>query len=137
MKDARKEAKELKREDRSRNPPQRYGQSYSHNSTFFPKEPDTYEKAVKSIDSKKWQDAMKKEPECLHETKTWNLVQRPSQKNVIPGKWVYKVKTKANGSRENITRDTLLKVLNKLKALTMQKRLLQPANQKLFDSFFR
>ena len=52
MKDARKEAKELKREDRSRNPPQRYGQSYSHNSTFFPKEPETYEEAVKSIDSK-------------------------------------------------------------------------------------
>ena len=74
MKDARKEAKELKREDRSGNPPQRYGQGYSHNSTFFPKEPETYEEAVKSIDSKKWQDAMKKELECLHETKTWNLV---------------------------------------------------------------
>ena len=43
---------------------------------------------------------MKKELECLHETKTWNLVQRPSQKNVIPGKWVYKVKTKADGSIE-------------------------------------
>ena len=43
---------------------------------------------------------MKKEHECLHETKTWNLVQRPSRKNVIPGKWVYKVKTKADGSIE-------------------------------------
>ena len=43
---------------------------------------------------------MQTELQCLQETKTWNLVERPSQKNVIPGKWVYKVKTKADGSIE-------------------------------------
>ena len=31
---------------------------------------------------------------------TWTLVERPKDKNVIPGKWVYKVKTKADGSLE-------------------------------------
>ena len=41
MKDARREARELKREERSRIPPQRFGQSFSHNSTFFPKKPET------------------------------------------------------------------------------------------------
>ena len=39
MQDARREAKELKREERSRSQPQRYDQSYHHISTFFPKEP--------------------------------------------------------------------------------------------------
>ena len=48
MKDARREAKELKREERSRNPPQRYGQSYSHNSTLFAEEPGTYNQAISS-----------------------------------------------------------------------------------------
>ena len=43
---------------------------------------------------------MQTELKCLEETKTWSLVKRPSQKNVIPGKWVYKVKTKADGSIE-------------------------------------
>ena len=42
MQDTRRETRELKREERSRNPPQRNGQSYSHNSVFFPKEPETY-----------------------------------------------------------------------------------------------
>ena len=37
MQDTTREAKELKREERSRNPPQRYGHSYNYTSTFFPK----------------------------------------------------------------------------------------------------
>ena len=45
MKDARKQAKTLKREDRSRNPPQRYGESYSHNTTYNLKDPETYNQA--------------------------------------------------------------------------------------------
>ena len=48
MQETRREAKELKREERPRNPPQRHGQSYSHNSTFFPKEPETYKQAISS-----------------------------------------------------------------------------------------
>ena len=42
MQYTRREAQELKREERSRNPPRRYGQSYSHNSTRFPKESEIY-----------------------------------------------------------------------------------------------
>ena len=46
MKDAMRGAKELKREERLRNPPKRYGQNYSHNSLFFAKEPETYNQAI-------------------------------------------------------------------------------------------
>ena len=100
MQDTRKEAKELKREERSRNPPQRYGQSYSHNSTIFPKEPETYKQAISSSEKENWLQAMQEELNSLSETNTWTLVECPKDKNVIPGKWVYKVKTKADGSLE-------------------------------------
>ena len=100
MKDARREAKELKREERSRNPPQRYGQNYSHNSTFFAKEPETYNQAICSCEKENWLQAMQVELNSLSKTNTWTLVERPKNKNVIPGQGVYKVKTKADRSLE-------------------------------------
>ena len=100
MQDTRREAKELKREERSRNLRQRYGQSNSHNSTFFPKEPETYKQTICSREKENWLQAMQEELKSLGDTNTWTLVERLKDKNVIPGKWVYKVKTKANGSLE-------------------------------------
>ena len=43
---------------------------------------------------------MQDELKSLSETNTWTLVERPKNKNVIPGKLVYKVHTKADGSLE-------------------------------------
>ena len=43
---------------------------------------------------------MGKEPVCFCDTNRWNLVRRPKEKNGIPGKWVYQVKTKTDGSLE-------------------------------------
>ena len=54
MQDTRKEAKEIKREERSRNPLQRYGQSCSHISMFFPKEPKTCKQAISSSEKEDW-----------------------------------------------------------------------------------
>ena len=66
----------------------------------MPKDAETYIEAISSSEKDKWQEAMQSELKCLEETKTWNLIERPSHKNVIPGKWVYKVKTKSDGSLE-------------------------------------
>ena len=52
MQDTRREAEELKRQERWHNLPQRYGQSYSHNSMHFPKEPETYKQAISSSGKK-------------------------------------------------------------------------------------
>ena len=84
MKDARREANELKREEKSRNPPQRYGQSYSHDSTLFPKEPGTYNQAISSCERENWPQAMQDEFKSLNETNTWTLVEPPKNKNIIP-----------------------------------------------------
>ena len=43
---------------------------------------------------------MQDELKSSSDTNTWTLVERPKDENVIPGKWVYKEKTKADGSLE-------------------------------------
>ena len=106
MRDTGREAKKLKREKVSQNPPQRYGQSYSHNSTFFPKEPETYKQVITSSEKENRLQAMQEELKSLGGTNTWTLVERPIDKNVIPGKCVFKVKTKADEALKNTKRVT-------------------------------
>ena len=66
-------------------------------STFFPKEPETYKQAISSSQQENSLQAMQEELKSLSNTYTWTLVERLKDKKVIPGKWVYKVKTKAGG----------------------------------------
>ena len=53
-----------------------------------------------SCGKENWLQAMKEELKTLSKTNKWTLVERPKNKTVIPGKWVYKVKTKSDGSLE-------------------------------------
>ena len=41
---------------------------------------------------------MKEELDALHKTGTWDLVDLPSRKSAIGCKWVYKIKTRSNGT---------------------------------------
>ena len=41
---------------------------------------------------------MKEEFDALHKTGTWDLVDLPSRKSAINCKWVYKIKTRSNGT---------------------------------------
>ena len=45
-----------------------------------------------------WQQAMKEELDALHKTGTWDLVDLPSGKSAISCKWVYKIKTRSDGT---------------------------------------
>ena len=40
---------------------------------------------------------MQAEVESLENNNTWTFVDRPKDKNVLPGKWVYRVKYSADG----------------------------------------
>jgi len=65
------------------------------------KTPQTYHAAKHSEDWLKWSAAMKKEYDSCVEQQTWMLVKRselPAGTNVIPVKWVYKIKTDENGA---------------------------------------
>ncbi|CAJ2675738.1 unnamed protein product [Trifolium pratense] len=60
-------------------------------------EPSSYEEAI--LDPL-WQQAMTEELSALHKTDTWELVPLPLGKRAIGSRWVYKIKTKSDGSVE-------------------------------------
>ena len=94
------ETEEMERSDRpvrERRPPERYGLAYCHNSSLVV-EPSSYADAIQSEHCSQWQKAMEEEVDALKSNGTWQLVQRPKDKNVIPGKWVFKTKLSADGT---------------------------------------
>ena len=62
--------------------------------------PQSYSEALKSKDAAKWQAAMLKEVDSCEKHHTWKVIDRsslPDDANVIPVKWVYKMKTDSSG----------------------------------------
>ena len=47
-----------------------------------------------------WQAAMTKELDALSRNRTWDLVDLPPEKSVVGCKWVFKIKTRFEGSIE-------------------------------------
>ena len=45
-----------------------------------------------------WYKAIKEELSALHSNKTWSVVPRPVQTNVIGSKWIFKNKLKDDGT---------------------------------------
>ena len=66
-------------------------------STVKVSEPSTLKQALTDPN---WTQAMDLEIAALHRNQTWDLVQQPSDANVIGCKWVYKLKHKSDGSIE-------------------------------------
>lgn len=61
--------------------------------SFF--EPQSYKETIATPE---WRSAIEEELAALQNTDTWELVPFPPDKNVIGCKWVFKIKTKSNGS---------------------------------------
>jgi histone deacetylase 1/2 len=51
-----------------------------------------------ALENKNWVAAMDIEYQALLRNKTWKLVPKPKDKNIIGCKWVYKIKKKAYGT---------------------------------------
>ena len=68
--------------------------------TVVNSEPSTYKQAINRADSDRWIDAMKQELHSLYKHKTGTLVLRPNpvQYNVLPNRWVYRIKYDAIGN---------------------------------------
>lgn len=60
--------------------------------------PTTVEEARAAPDAEHWETAMKDELESLIKNDTWTLVERPSDRKPIKNKWVFRVKTKPEGT---------------------------------------
>jgi len=91
--------------DRERRPhrlPKRLGTDYSlayaSYQELVDKEPNTYDEAIKSENSKEWVKAMKEEMNSLYKNQTWELVPKPKDKSLVGCKWIYKVKEGTSGN---------------------------------------
>ena len=57
---------------------------------------------------------MKEEIAALHQNKTWILIPRSNDMNVIGYKWVYKTKLKADGTLERLKARLMAKGFNQI-----------------------
>jgi hypothetical protein len=53
-------------------------------------DPKSVKEAVDSVEGKLWKDSMVEDMESLHKNETWDLVELPSEINLIGSKWVFK-----------------------------------------------
>ena len=85
---------EPRRGTRARNVPQFSGEVRTHLSVTEGDnvEPKTNYKATQGDDWDQWHWAMKDEVKALQDNRTWNLVRPPTERDVILGKLVYKLK---------------------------------------------
>ena len=60
-------------------------------------EPSTFKAAMKSPHADQWKSACEAELKSLEENQAWTLVDPPKEASVIKGRWVFKVKTNADG----------------------------------------
>ena len=63
-------------------------------------DPKTLKEAQSHADWSEWQQAMDREINTLKSAGTWIDVPRPTNKNIVGSKWVFRIKRKADGSIE-------------------------------------
>ncbi|KAK1697773.1 hypothetical protein QYE76_014470 [Lolium multiflorum] len=78
-------------------------------------DPATYEEAMMSPDSNKWQEAMKSEMGSMYDNKVWTLVDLPDSRKAVENKWIFKRKTDADGMEHWTAVKNILKYLKRTK----------------------
>ncbi|CAI7754721.1 unnamed protein product [Closterium sp. NIES-54] len=66
----------------------------------MPKEPATLKEALESSDAEDWKNAMESELKSIEENGTWELVELPEGHKAITSKWLFKIKSDADGKIE-------------------------------------
>ncbi|CAI7756352.1 unnamed protein product [Closterium sp. NIES-54] len=66
----------------------------------MPGEPATLKKALESSDAEEWKKAMESELKSIEENGTWELVELPEGRKAITSKWLFKIKSDADGKIE-------------------------------------
>ncbi|CAI7845514.1 unnamed protein product [Closterium sp. NIES-54] len=66
----------------------------------MPGEPATLKEALESSDAKEWKKAMESEMKSIEENGTWELVELPEGRKAITSKWLFKIKSDADGKIE-------------------------------------
>ncbi|CAI7856407.1 unnamed protein product [Closterium sp. NIES-54] len=66
----------------------------------MPGESATLKEALKSSDAEEWKKAMESELKSIEENGTWELVELPEGRKAITSKWLFKIKSDADGKIE-------------------------------------
>ncbi|CAI7876479.1 unnamed protein product, partial [Closterium sp. NIES-54] len=66
----------------------------------MPGEPATLKEALESSDAEEWKKAMESELKSIEENGTWELVELPEGRKAITSKWLFKIKSNADGKIE-------------------------------------
>ncbi|CAI7805206.1 unnamed protein product [Closterium sp. NIES-54] len=66
----------------------------------MPGEPATLKEALESSDAEEWKKAMDSELKSIEENGTWELVELPEGRKAITSKWLFKIKSNADGKIE-------------------------------------
>ncbi|CAI7796708.1 unnamed protein product [Closterium sp. NIES-53] len=66
----------------------------------MPGEPATLKETLESIDAEEWKKAMESELKSIEENGTWELVELPEGRKAITSKWLFKIKSDADGKIE-------------------------------------
>ncbi|CAI7846838.1 unnamed protein product [Closterium sp. NIES-54] len=66
----------------------------------MPGEPATLKEVLESSDADEWKKAMESELKSIEENGTWELVELPEGRKAITSKWLFKIKSDANGKIE-------------------------------------
>ncbi|CAI7743439.1 unnamed protein product [Closterium sp. NIES-54] len=66
----------------------------------MPGEPATLKEALESSDAEEWKKAMESELKSIEENGTWELVELPEGRKASTSKWLFKIKSDADGNIE-------------------------------------
>ncbi|CAI7813579.1 unnamed protein product [Closterium sp. NIES-53] len=66
----------------------------------MPGEPATLKEALERCDAEEWKKAMESELKNIEENGTWELVELPEGRKAITSKWLFKIKSDADGKIE-------------------------------------
>jgi len=112
------------RSQRDRHPPT-YLQDYQCGHTitaFFASEPQSSEEAAQD---EKWIEAMDQEIKMIEKNDTWELTDKPEDKDIIGLKWVYKIKYNEDGSIQKYKARLVAKGYSQQPGSTSMRRLPQ------------
>ncbi|CAI7816230.1 unnamed protein product [Closterium sp. NIES-53] len=66
----------------------------------MPGEPANLKKALESSDAEEWKKAMESELKSIEENCSWELVELPEGRKATTSKWLFKIKSDADGKIE-------------------------------------
>uniref|UniRef100_A0A2N9J418 Integrase catalytic domain-containing protein n=1 Tax=Fagus sylvatica TaxID=28930 RepID=A0A2N9J418_FAGSY len=89
---------DIRHSTRVRAPPSHLSDYHYYFALATLHEPHTYRK---TSTNPLWQQAMADELDALYKTHTWDMITLPPSKFAVGCKWVYKIKTRADGSVEH------------------------------------